>query len=204
MDYYFENNTDSEKTFISKRTPAFKEIFEWLDAVVISVIAVILLFTFIFRTVGIKGESMEDTLFENDHVVISNLFYSPKQGDIVVISRNYSNLNGDTNADDSPIIKRVIAVAGQDVTIDPSTGKVMVDDMVLSEKYIKEGGITTWGDGSTEPKTITVEEGKIFVMGDNREDSLDSRYAQIGQVDTRYVLGRAIFRIYPFSAIGGL
>ena len=147
---------------------------------------------------------MEDTLFENDHVVISNLFYTPKQGDIVVISRNYSNLNGDTNPDDSPIIKRVIAVAGQDVTIDPSTGKVMVDDMVLSEKYIKQGGITTWGDGSSEPRTITVEEGKIFVMGDNREESLDSRYSQIGQVDIRYVLGRAIFRIYPFSSIGGL
>ncbi len=204
MDYYFENNTDSARTFSSKKAPAFKEIFEWLDAVIISVIAVILLFTFIFRTVGIKGESMENTLYENDHVVISNLFYSPKQGDIVVISRNYGNVNGDTNVDDSPIIKRVIAVAGQDVTIDPKTGRVMVDDMVLSEKYIKEGAITTWGDGSTETKTITVEEGKIFVMGDNREMSLDSRYEQIGQVDTRYVLGRAIFRIFPFNSIGGL
>ena len=204
MDYYFESNTDSAKTFTSKRTPAFKEIFEWLDAIVISVIAVILLFTFVFRTVGIKGESMENTLFENDHVVISNLFYSPKQGDIVVISRNYSNLNGDTNTDDSPIIKRVIAVAGQDVTIDPTTGRVMVDNMLISENYVKPGSITTWGDGSTETKTITVEEGKIFVMGDNREESLDSRYSQIGQVDIRYVLGRAIFRVYPFSSIGGL
>ncbi len=204
MDYYFESNIDSVKTSTSKRAPAFKEIFEWLDAIVISVIAVILLFTFVFRTVGIKGESMENTLFENDHVVISNLFYTPKQGDIVVISRNYANLNGDTNEDDSPIIKRVIAVAGQDVTIDPKTGHVMVDNMLISENYIKPGAITTWGDGSTEAKTITVEEGKIFVMGDNREASLDSRYSQIGQVDIRYVLGRAIFRIYPLSSIGGL
>lgn len=200
MDYYYDKE-NTEKAPKEKKGGAKKEIFEWLDAVVASVVVIILLFTFVFRVVGIKGQSMENTLFENDRVIISDLFYKPKQGDVVVISRNYKNINGDKNRDDSPIIKRVIATEGQEVTIDPSDGKVIVDGVVLAENYIKEGQITTWGDGSTEERTVTVEKGRIFVMGDNRGESLDSRYEAIGQVDTRYVLGHAVLRVYPFGKI---
>ena len=174
-----------------------KELYEWLDAVVVSVIVIILLFTFAFRIVGIKGRSMQNTLIDKDRVVITNLFYKPSRGDVVVISRNYLNINGDTDEDDSPIIKRVIATEGETVTIDPTSGTVSVDGKVLKEDYIKPGQITTWGDGSSEARSVTVEKGKIFVMGDNRGESLDSRYAAIGQVDTRYILGHALVRIYP-------
>ncbi len=194
-------NGNNEELVAAKPTGIKKEIFEWLDAVISSVIVIILLFTFAFRVVGIKGQSMENTLHNNDRVIITNLFYTPKQGDIVVISRNYKNINGDSDREDAPIIKRVIATEGQQVTIDPVSGQVSVDGEILDEPYIKDGQITTWGDGSTETRTVTVEKGRIFVMGDNRGDSLDSRYDSIGQVDLRYVLGHAVMRIYPFGDI---
>ncbi len=201
------NHVENEAEVTSHKSKSriiVKEIYEWLDAVVISIIAIIILFTFVFRVVGIKGESMEDTLFENDRVIISNLFYTPSAGDVIVISRNYLNQSGDLNESDSPIIKRVIATEGQEVTIDPKIGAVYVDGMLLTEDYIKPGEITTWTDGTTEARTVTVEKGHIFVMGDNRGDSLDSRDSSIGQVDVRYVLGHALLRVYPFDSIGGL
>ena len=181
-----------------------KEIYEWVDSAVLSVVVIILLFTFVFRIVGIRGESMENTLFNGNRVVISNLFYTPKNGDIVVISRNYLNVKGDTSRDDSPIIKRVIATEGQTLTIDSATGSVYVDGVKLNEDYIKDGAVTTWEDGTTDAKSVTVPEDCIFVMGDNRTDSMDSRFQSIGMVDTRYVLGKAFLRIYPFNDFGGL
>lgn len=181
-----------------------KEIYEWVDSAVLSVVVIILLFTFVFRIVGIRGESMENTLFNGNRVVISNLFYTPKNGDIVVISRNYLNVKGDTSRDDSPIIKRVIATEGQTLTIDSATGSVYVDGVKLNEDYIKEGTITTWEDGTTDAKSVTVPEDSIFVMGDNRTDSMDSRFQSIGMVDTRYVLGKAFLRIFPLNDFGGL
>ena len=201
-----QNNTELLKGNNGNAKPVnyIKEIYEWFEAIVFSVIVIIILFTFVFRIVGIKGSSMENTVFQGDRVIISNLFYTPKQGDVVVISRNYMNEAGDKDDRDTPIIKRVIATEGQDVTINPVTGAVTVDGVVLSEDYIKDDQITTWLDGSKKEKTITVEKGHIFVMGDNRGLSLDSRSSEIGQVDTRYVLGHALARVYPFNQIGGL
>ena len=187
-----------------KSHKALREVYEWLDAVAISIIVIILLFTFVFRIVGIKGESMENTLYSGDRVIISNLFYTPQVGDVIVISRNYLNESGDTDESDTPIIKRVIATEGQEVSIDPKTGIVSVDGVELTENYIKPGAITTWGDGSSEARTVVVEKGHIFVMGDNRGNSLDSRDSSIGQVDVRYVLGHALMRVYPVDSIGGL
>lgn len=201
MDYYYDDLNDNTETTSAKKRTVANEIFDWADAIVVSVVTIILLFTFVFRIVGIKGESMQDTLYENDRVIITDFLYTPKQGDIVVISRNYLNKTDDNDQDDSPIIKRVIATEGQKVTIDPITGTVTVDGKVLSEEYVKKGEITTWMDGSVETKSVTVEKGKVFVMGDNRGNSLDSRSSRIGQVDTRYILGHAVMRILPVSDI---
>ncbi len=180
-----------------------KQVYEWLDTVVVAVLLVVFLFTFVFRVVGIEGNSMNNTLKDKDRVVISNFFYEPKAGDIVVISRNYNNDFEVTARSSSPIIKRVIATAGQTVDIDFDNGIVYVDGAPIDEPYIKE---PTYKRGSvTFP--VTVPENSVFVMGDNRNDSLDSRFLEIGDhgmVDTRYILGKAIFRMLPITSFGGL
>ena len=183
-----------------------KEFFEWLDVIVTSVLAVVLIFTFLFRIVSIDGDSMKNTLLNKERVVISNLFYTPKNGDIVVISRNTDNsLTAAGNK--APIIKRVIAVEGQ--TVDIKDGYVFVDGEKLHEPYTKDfefdPASTTDLYDVTFP--LTVEPDCIFVLGDNRHESLDSRSSvigQSGQVNVKYVLGKAIFRIFPFNKLGGI
>ena len=196
------NNENLEEKKVNFR----KDIFDWLDIIVSSVIAVIIIFSFLFRVVTIKGESMENTLYENEKVIISDLFYEPKFGDIVVISRNRTNATQNAG-DTDPIIKRVIATEGQYVDIDFLEGKVYVgydlaNMTLLDEPYIKTPTNNT-GD-VTFP--VYVDKDHIFVLGDNRNESLDSRFKEIGEdglVDTRYILGHAILRIFPFDRIGG-
>lgn len=177
-------------------------LFEWLDIVIASVIAVVLIFTFVFRIAAIDGDSMKNTLFEDERVIITNLFYEPKPGDIVVVSRNTDNTAVKEQAE-KPIIKRVIATAGQTVDIDFVAGTVTVDGVVLQEPYIRE---PTHRQFDIE-FPVRVPENCIFVMGDNRNESLDSRSSQIGDsgmIDKKYVLGHAIFRVFPFNRIGRL
>lgn len=183
--------------------------FDWLDSIVASVIAVVLIFTFLFRVVGIVGDSMNDTLQENDRVVIYNLFYTPQVGDIVVISRNVSNNREDMHEGNEPIIKRVIAVAGDsvDIRFEDGIGYVYVNGVLKNETYIKE--YISESNPIVNPISFPafVPDGCIFVLGDNRNESLDSRSAYIGEygmVDTRYVLGKAVLRVFPFNKMGWL
>lgn len=149
------------------------------------IIIVLLLF---FRVVIVSGSSMYDTLVDGDYLLlISNTFYhNPKAGDIVVISK-------DSFDDGEPIVKRVIATGGQTVDIDFEAGVVYVDGVALDEPYTYTP--TTTNGGTQFP--LTVDEGCIFVMGDNRDRSRDSRYPELGQVDTREVLGKAVFVLFP-------
>lgn len=185
-----------------RKNAAFREMFEWLDVIVTSVIAVVLIFTFVFRVARIDGNSMLNTLHNDERVIMTNMFYEPKYGDIVVISRNADNAPKSTE-DDAPIIKRVIATAGQTVDINFETGEVTVDGKVLKEDYIREP--THLYLGVDFP--VRVPENCIFVMGDNRNDSLDSRSPQIGEngmINKQYVLGHVIFRIHPLNQFGSL
>lgn len=179
----------------------FGYILEGLDIVVSAMIAVVIIFVFIFKIPTIDGNSMNDTLFNGERIVISNVGYEPKYGDIVVISRNYTNNSDNVDHYSLPIIKRVIATEGQTVDIDFEKGVVYVDGNLLNEPYTR-----TPTNLSYDVKfPVTVKKNCVFVMGDNRNDSLDSRSSSIGEggmLDKRYILGKALVRIFPFDKIG--
>ncbi len=178
------------------------ELFDWLEIIVFAIIIVVLIFTFVFRVVTIVGQSMENTVFEGEKLVISNWFYTPKAGDIVVVSRNIENTPSDERSS-GPIIKRVIAVENQVVDIDFSTGVVYVDGVALDEPYTK----TPTNLKYDIDFPVTVKENCVFCLGDNRNESLDSRSSAIGEggmIDTRYILGRVVLRVYPFNRFGGI
>lgn len=178
-------------------------VFDWLEVLVHAIIAVVICFSFLFRIATIDGPSMENTLHNGERVIISNLFYTPKVGDIVVISRNKENSVYTMTDANTPIIKRIIATEGQTVDIDFEEGIVYVDGIALDEPYTKTPTNLIHSDNIDFP--VTVDEGCVFVLGDNRNDSLDSRSARIGEygmIDTRYILGHAVYRVFPLDKIG--
>ena len=207
MENEFDKNTDeqilNDEQQENKQENIKTFIFDWLEVLVHAIIAVVICFSFFFRIATIDGPSMENTLLNGERVIISNLFYEPKVGDIVVISRNKENSVFTMNESNTPIIKRIIATEGQTVDIDFEQGVVYVDGIALDEPYTKTPTNRKWDIEFP----VTVDEGCIFVLGDNRNDSLDSRDARIGEygmIDTRYILGHAVYRIFPLDKIGKL
>ncbi|MBR3960899.1 MAG: signal peptidase I [Clostridia bacterium] len=193
----------SENQAVKPKTSKGKlEVFDWLEIIVASVIIVTILFTFVFKVVTISGDSMFDTLKNGERIIISKLFYTPERGDIVVISRNADN-SPDYNSSETCIIKRVIATEGQVVDIDFTLGIVSVDGVPLDEPY-------TYTPTNTRGDVVfpvTVPEGHVFVLGDNRNKSADSRKSTLGDngmVDERNILGRALLRYLPFDRFGVL
>ena len=165
-----------------------RDLYEWVQSLVGSVLVVVAIFTFVIRMMGVDGHSMLNTLQHGDRLLVVNslLYHDYKYGDIVILRK-------DGVFDDDPIVKRVIAVEGQTVDIDFTEGIVYVDGEALEEDYIREPTYTA--EGTEFP--LTVPEGSIFVMGDNRNGSSDSRDYRLGTVDTRYVIGKAAFLIFP-------
>ena len=161
------------------------EIYDWIQCIVSALVCGILVFVFCARILGIDGYSMYKTLTNNDRVIVSNLFYKPEHGDVVIIKTDYFG--------NTPIVKRIIATEGQTVDIDFDSGTVYVDGEALTEEYVN--GATNAQEDFSGP--VTVPEGHVFVMGDNRNESTDSRDDRVGFVDTRCILGKVYLVIIP-------
>ncbi len=191
-----------EKEKIGKREYMKKEIMDWIQAIVIAVVVSFLLKNFVLTLAKVQGESMEPTLQNEDRLYVNRLMYKPEKGDIIIF-RPASDPK-------RPYVKRIIATEGDTVYIDFASGEVYVNDELLDEPYINEPTHLTGsyieskmlhGEYSRE-KPIVVEKNKLFVMGDNRNHSSDSR--EIGQVPKSEIIGHAIFRFWPLTNVGGL
>jgi signal peptidase I len=176
-----EEKEDGEKPASKARL----EIYDWLQCIVSTMIVVILAFIFIGRQISVVGDSMFQTLHDNDKVLVTNVFYTPEYGDIVIIKAE--------SFGETPLVKRVIATEGQEINIDFASHVVTVDGVALDEPYINE---PTSVEGDFRGP-VKVPEGCIFVMGDNRNRSTDSRFERVGFVDTRNVLGKVHFVTMP-------
>ena len=182
-----EHSAEQEPSFAEKAVSTFYDAVEVLATVSVFVL---LLFAFVIRINVVNGNSMLTTLHNGERLAVSDLFYTPKQGDIVIIHR--IDAEGYTH----PIVKRVIAVGGQTVDIDFDTWTLTVDGKVVEESYrFLDPERRTLG--SEIPLPITLGKDEVFVMGDNRNGSADSRQKEIGPIDRRTIVGKALVRIYP-------
>ncbi len=167
-------------------------VLDWYDAVVYALTLVLIIMLFFVRTANVDGTSMVPTLQDRDQIIARSFLYTPKAGDIVVVD-GYTNYG-------APLVKRVIGVGGDTVDINFDTGDVIVNGQVIDEPYIAEPTQTSYD----VQFPVTVPDGHLFLMGDNRNRSKDSRHSDIGFIDERDILGNAFFRILPFSSFGSL
>ena len=165
-------------------------LLEWYEALISAALVLVLIFSFFFRIIQVDGSSMVPTLVNGDKLIVWGAGYTPQRGDVVIVD-SYTSYG-------KPLVKRVIAKGGDTVSIDYATGTVAVNGEVLQEDYIAEP--TYLGYDVTFP--YTVPEGTVFVMGDNRNQSLDSRSTYVGCIDERDILGRVLLCFMPFTDFG--
>lgn len=188
-----KNKKNNAKEQVSPEVQARREAYDWIQSLISALLICVLVFVFVIRIMDVNGSSMVPTLKNGDKVLVSGLLYEPDRGDIVVFKKDSYN-------DNKALVKRVIAVAGDTVNIDFDNGIVYVNGEAIEEAYL---------DGSTNNKLDfigpqTVPENCLFVMGDNRNASTDSRDKRIGMVDKRLVIGKVLLVVYPFSDFGGV
>ena len=189
------NETETRTSGLSKRVQA---VYEWLEALGTAIIIAMLIFTFLLRVNEVKGSSMLPTYTEGTRVIVQAIGYQPSAGDVVVIDATHTPLQ-------EFVIKRIIATEGQTVDFDYESGAVLVDGQVVDEtQFGLENGITGEPFSSFEVLEFpqTVPEGCVFVLGDNRAVSEDSRYQNVGMIDERNILGKAVFHLFPFQNLG--
>ena len=167
------------------------DIYEWIQSLMTALVICMAVFIFVVRIIDVSGSSMVPTLHDGDKMLVSNLLYKPKAGDIVVFKT-------DNYDPERALVKRVIATEGQEISIDFDRGVVYIDGLPVEEDYIAE--LTKTKLDFIGPQTVP--EGCIFVMGDNRNASTDSRKKEIGMVDNRMLLGRAYYVLFPVNDMG--
>lgn len=184
----FHKNENADQPAEEKKLSWQQNLLLYVHDLIYLLAVIIVVFILVFRLVVVSGSSMYSTLWDGDWLlVLSNTFYrEPEYGDIIVVSKESFN-------DSEPIIKRVIATEGQTVDIDFVSGTVFVDGKMLDENYTYTS--TNQDEGMKFP--LTVAEGCVFALGDNRNNSLDSRFPAIGMIDKREILGKALFLFYP-------
>ena len=170
---------------------ARRETYDWIQSLMVALIVCVCLFIFFIRVIDVSGSSMNPTLYNGDKMIVSDVFYKPKAGDVVVF-------RSDTYDPNKALVKRIIATEGQEINIDFATGTVYIDGEPIEEEYIAE--LTRNKLDFIGPKTVP--EGCVFVMGDNRNKSTDSRKSEIGMVDERTILGRVYCVIFPLEELG--
>ncbi len=171
------------------------DLYFWVQALTMALVFLVIAFTLVGRVTRVVGTSMVPTLHEGDLMLLQSIGYTPKQGDVVVL-RKSSFMN-------DPVVKRVIAVGGQHVRVDYNTHLVYVDDVPLNEPYINEV-MKDPHHPDLNVLDVTVPEGSVYVLGDNRNLSSDSRNERLGTVDTRYILGHVLWVVLPFSDFGSI
>lgn len=203
-----EEAAEASEKAADKSVSRADEIYMYLQTVLESIVAAFLILTFVLSISMVVGSSMEPTLLENDRVVIMRLFYKPDYGDIIAVWAE-GLPNRETGGMGEMIVKRVIGLEGDVIDIDKETGTVYRNGIPLEEDYIKES-INKDNLGNAD-YPVTVDENSVFVLGDNRNHSTDSRYTDngdgdyyVGCIDLRYIMGKAVFRIYPINRAGVL
>jgi signal peptidase I len=183
-----------------------REIYEWADSVVFAFVGIVVVFAFIASVFYVNQNSMTNTLQDGEMIMISRLPYTPKHGDIILFTKygwhsSYNPSTGQYN----PLVKRVIGLPGDviDYAEENGNGVVFLNGEELDEPYIREA-MTRWGGSQSLALPFTIPEGSVFVMGDNRNFSQDSRNSDIGFIDGRSILGRVVLRITPLNKFGSV
>ena len=177
---------EENKEKLTKEQSFKLDLYFWLQALVVALVSLIVVFALFGRIIGVDGSSMVPTLRNKDLLLLQSIGYTPERGDVVVLNKPFGEVNG-------PIVKRVIATEGQTVSIDYISRTVSVDGEVLQEDYIND--LTYLEEGIEFP--LTLGENELFLLGDNRNRSSDSRHYLLGGIDERLIIGKAVFRIFP-------